>query len=386
MNAISFSNPNLFLKGVAEIVVTDPSTGNIVAYDNVASESAVNSSVNMGEIAGGLGNPVVMMLPDTARITGSLTSQAFSLEQRALAVGSTVEYNAIVPVCETISPSGSTLTVSMTPAKSYEQPETDEYAWCYVREHGSNDNDGTAYQLAIGTKQVVGFTPEGLSLYDVTYFTQSTGAKVLPIPATFNPAVISIRVKYAVYAKQNNSVSNGTLAGYLYCIVPRAQFSGDIGIAANQTTNATTAYDWTALSPDNPIMACSDCSGSVSNMAYYVYAPCGNQLAGVQSLILIGGNSQTVIANVGEIYQIPVKYYMDNSTVLQPNYSDLQYSYDGTTATASSPVTLPMGTLKADGTITFSDGTVTSPVDIVIRLAKPDGSILSTTLTLTVGP
>lgn len=322
MNAITLGDPNLFVKGMVEVVVTDPKTGNIIGYDNVSSESAVQTSVNMGEITGGFGNPLLMTIPDTTRITGTLTSQAFSLQQRALTSGGNISYNGTVSFCETITASGNTLTVTKQPVKAYGQPESDTQCWCYVRQHGVGTYVGTNFSVDPSTKQVSGFSAVSGQQYDVFYFISMLSAQVLTLPAAFNPTVATIRLKYGVYAKQNNSVSNGTLQGYLYFVVPRAQFTGDAGIGANQTTNSTTSYDWTALMPDSNMMECADCGDTDSDYAYYIYAPCGDVTSAIASLAVVGG---PLNVTAGVTAQIPLVCLMKNGEVITPQYSDFNY-------------------------------------------------------------
>lgn len=382
MNAITLGNPNLFVKGIVEAIITDPATGNIIGYDNVASESAITSTVNMGEITGGLGNPLVMNIPDTTRITGSLTSQAFSLEQRALASGGNISYNAIVPVCETITATNATLTVTQTPVKAYGQSASDTYGWCYVRPHGQQTYEGTNYGVDLTTKAVQNFVAVANSQYDVYYFVNMASAKVLPLSTSFNPTVASVRLKYAVYAKQNNSVSNGTLQGYLHFVVPYAQFTGDVGVNANQTTNGTTNYDWTAIAPDNGIMSCVDCGDGGSNLAYYVYVPCGDALQDVQALIVVGGGL-TVTEGYSGTYQIPVKYYMSNGDTIQPDYSKLTFSYPAFEDASSAPKEISgLGYLNENGEITMNTQTAGNyPIGITLYA---NGKELTTICTIIV--
>lgn len=368
MNAITLGNPNLFVKGMVQAIITDPTTGNIIGFDNVSSESAVTSSVNMGEITGGFGNPLLINIPDTTRITGTLTSQAFSLQQRALTSGGRLSYNGTASYCETITASGTALTVSKQPVKAYGQLASDTTCWCYVREHGTGAYVGTNYGVDPESKQVQGFSAVSGKMYDVFYFVSMASAQVLALPASFNPTVATISLKYGVYAKQNNSVSNGTLQGYLYFIVPRAQFTGDAGIGANQTTNSTTAYDWTAVMPDSNMMECSDCGVNDSDYAYYIYVPCSGEDVAVTGLAVPGGGLS--IAN-GATAQIPILLVMDDGSVVTPNYSDLYYQSAATSVVS----------VNDNGQVTGqSAGTAT----VDITMAKTDGTQLKTTATITV--
>lgn len=115
--SITFGDPALFVKGICEQIFFDPSTGNIVGYDNTATDGSVTISVNLSEIAGGMGNRLIGVLPDTARISGGYTSSAFSLETREKIMGGQIAYNAVVQVCETVTADeNGNLTVSRSPA------------------------------------------------------------------------------------------------------------------------------------------------------------------------------------------------------------------------------------------------------------------------------
>lgn len=368
MNAITLGNPNLFLKGLAEIIFTDPQTGNMIGYDNVGSDSAVTASVNLPEVVGGMGNPVVGIFPDTVRLSGTYTSQAFSLETRKLITGGTLAYNATVPVCETITAVGATLTVSRTPVKHYAQPESDTYCWCYVQPVGAANYPGTNYGVNPLNGEVQGFIAETGAQYNVFYFAKNASAQSLTIYDVYNPANIAVTIKFGVYAKQNNAVTGGTLQGWFYVFVPLAIPNGDAGVSANQTTNATTDYAWMAISKDNNGPSCSDCSGAGNPLAYYVFVPCGDSNEGVVDLVVPGGG---VTVAVGETVQLPVKYVMPDDTLVQPTYSDLTYQ-SAATATA---------TVSKAGVIT---GVAAGTTNVTATLTKGDGTTVETTAIVTV--
>ncbi|MBO5969766.1 MAG: hypothetical protein J6S14_14840, partial [Clostridia bacterium] len=103
MGTFLFGSPDYFVKGMAEQVITDPTTGNIVGYDRVPSEAATTTSFNLGAIEGGLHNALILNIPDTSRVSGTATSQAFSLEQRANIFGNDVQSAAVTPSVATIT-------------------------------------------------------------------------------------------------------------------------------------------------------------------------------------------------------------------------------------------------------------------------------------------
>lgn len=366
MTAIRLGDPNLFLKGLAEIIFTDPQTGNIVGFDNVGSDGAITSSVNLPEVAGGIGNPVVGVFPDTVRLTGTYTSQAFSLETRKLITGGTLAYNAKAPVCETIKASSTTLTVSRTPVKHYAQSESDEYCWCYVQPVGADNYPGTNYGVDPSSGAVQDFVAVVDQTYNVFYFAQNASAQELTIYDVYNPANVAVTIKFGVYAKQNNAVTGGTLQGWFYVYVPLAIPNGDAGVSANQTTNATTDYAWMAISQDSNGLSCFDCMGAGNPLAYYVYVPCGDANADVEALVVPGGG---VTVAVGADVQLPVKYVMPNDTVVQPTYTDLAYESAATaTATVSSAGVVhgaAAGSTTVTATLTKADGTTVSNTAVV---------------------
>lgn len=329
MEAIRLGDPNIFLKGIVEQVYYDPTTGNIIGYDNVATDGAIETSVNLQEITGGFGNPVVGIIPDSTRMTGTYTSAAFSLHTRKLISGGSLHFNGVAPVCETITASGTTLTVTKTPVKHYAQPASDTTAWCYVKPLGAANYQGTNYGVNMTNKRV-NYTAEPGQQYEVFYYVADASAQVLELPDMFNPSVVTISQKYGVYAKQNSTISNGTLQGYLYVIVPRAILNGNAGVGANQTANATTDGSWMALSPDQNMMVCEDCANSTKTFAYYVYVPCGGETAAVADIAVIGGG--ITVVEGGAAKQIPVVYVMPDGSTQTPTYTNLTYKITGGTA------------------------------------------------------
>lgn len=372
MNAMTLGNPNLFVKGMVEAKITDPTTGNIIGYDNVANESAITSSFNAGEVTGGVGNPVLINIPDSTRITGTLTSQAFSLRQRALMSGGVYsQANVSVPACKVYTADGTTLTIDTTPAlsRATEQPASDTYGWCYVRPHGSATFTAQNYGVNLSTGEVQNFEAEVGKQYDVFYYVVSNMAESLELPSSFNPVVASLSLKYCVYAKQNNSVTNGTLQGYLYFIVPKAQFTGDAGLSGNQTSNSTTDYGWTAVLPDQNVMDCTDCTSSSTGLAYYLYVPCSGGDANITDIYVVGGG---VSVAVGKDVQIPVKYYYaETGQSAVPTYANLDY-VSATPAKA---------TVSADG---LAHGVSAGSSVVTITYHKSNGETLNTTCTVTV--
>lgn len=366
--AFLFGDPRLFVMG-AELTMYDPATGNVVGYDNVGSDAAISYTFDFTEVVGGMQNQLVGLIPHTTRLTGSYTSQAFSLAHRALLSGGSLTYNAVAPVCETIKATATTLTVSKTPAKAQSQASTDTYAWCYVRPHDAATYEGVNYGVDISTKAVQNFTATVNDYYDVFYFTEWASAQQLALPAGANPSIVAVHQKWAVYSEQNGSRSQGTLQGYLYVVVPKAMLEGDAGIDGNQTSNSTTTYNWRALSgaeSNKPI--CADCDSSTADLAYYIYVPCGTALDAVVDMVVLGGDPTLTI---GTDEQLKIRLVMKDGSTVLPDYSTLAY-VSGTT-----------------GKVTVNDTGVLHPVSagssvITTTLTKSDSSTIVNKTTVTV--
>lgn len=367
MNAIVFGSPNLYVKGIAEQRMFD-GNGNLVGYAKVLSESAVTTAVNLQEVTGFNGS-LVGMIPDSARITGTYTNQAFSLEERALSTGGKISYLGVHMVCETITATTAELAVTGTPVRSLNQPATDLYGWCYVKPVGADTYMGTNYGVGLADKIVQNFVAVPGNEYEVYYFVENPSARMLSIPTAINPAIVSIEIKYAVYAMQNNNASQGTLYGYLYVCVPRAQLGGDGGgISGSQSAVANSTLTWTALPDGDNDLSCDTCGQAGGDGAYYVLVPCGGSTSEVKSLVVVGGG-MTVAANASAT--LPVKYLMPDNSVVQPNYSDMTYQ----------SAAVGTATVDANGVVT---GVAAGSTTVTATLTKADGKTLTATVNVTV--
>ena len=377
MTAITFGNPNLFVKGTVEITINDPATGNIVGYDNVLTDDATETSMNVGAVEGGLHNALILNIPDTTRLSGSVTSQAFSLEQRGHIFGASVSANGITPICETLTASSTSLTVSNVPAKAYGQNDSDTYGWCFVREHGATSWIGTNYNVNLTTKAIVDFTATSGKQYDVQYFIANASAKVLPIPTNFIPDVLSITLKYAVYAKSaDGSIAEGTLYGYLFEVIPRAQFTGNGGKSGSQTTVSTTDYSWTALKPDESASMpnCTSCANAAGNYGYFIFCPCGSNVQDVEYWSIVGGNVHTLPATTAfpVTWKIPLVYILKDGSIVDAPYTDFADSAESnyangafTLANASAQGQVTLASTKG---IKYSGGNLAFEDDKVVQL------------------
>lgn len=318
---IQLNNKYLYAKGTCNVIVTDPATGNIDFQSNKVQTSQLTTAVNMNELRAGLGNAIAIQLPSDSAVNLELTTADFSMTARAMQLGSSVTYNAAAPVCEVITANSDTLTLT----NSAVAPQGFSNAIAYV------DTGATAYEVN-SSKEVVGFTATASTKYKVYYWIANPSAQQVKAYSVFNPAVKHVTMQIAVYSTENTSASSqGSLVGWLYCIIPRMQFSAKADTDGSQTSNATTVLSGTALAydPDASEAICVDCG--LSELAYWVYVPNGDVTQDVDSLVVVGGGLALVIGNSA---QVPVRFLMKDGSLVVPDYSLMSYQ-SAAQATAS---------------------------------------------------
>ena len=359
---IQLNNKYLYAKGTCNVVVADPETGNIDYQSNKVQTSQLTTSVNMNEIRAGLGNSIAIQLPTDSAVNLELTAADFSMKSRAMQLGSSVTYNAAAPVCEVITATGATISVdaSATPVA----PQGFSKAICYVND-GTSDAS-TAYEIN-NSNQVVGFTATNGNTYRVYYWVANASAQQVTAYSVFAPAVKHVTIQIAVYSNQSaSSAQQSSLAGWLYCIVPRMQFSAKADTDGSQTGNVVSTLSGTALSydPDSTDVVCTDCG--LSELAYWVYVPNGDALQSVQSLAVIGGG---LSLSVGQTAQIPVRFLMEDGSLAVPDYSLMTYVSSSTTKATVSTSGVVTGVAAGSATITVTltaDNTKTATVPVTV--------------------
>lgn len=139
-----------------------------------------------------------------------------------------------------------------------------------------------------------------------------------------------------------------------------------LGINGSQTENATTSWTFSALAYDEADVTCAECAQDNSVLGYMVYAPCGDVAQAVKALVVIGGG--VTVAESGEA-QIPVRYVMDDDSLVQPTYTDLTYQSQaqGTATVNTSGVVEGVAAGSTTVTITVtSKPTVTAVCNVTV--------------------
>ena len=351
------NNPYLYLKGTCEVTIKRPSDGRIVFQSSKVATNNFTTSVDMGEIRAGLGNPIAIQLPSNSAVNLELTTADFSMQARAMQVGTEVAYNAIVPVCASVTASGATLSVEgANPVAAY----GDNAVYCYVNYAGAAD-PGKAYVMN-DDGSIEGFTASSGTTYNVLYYENRADSQYFAISSMIAPGVYTVSAQMAVFSTEGTNGGNrGSQVGWARYYIPRMQFGGDANTSGSQTDPATTTLSGTALSFEEAVEAgtCVDCT--FPNLAYMTYEPLtfnGNKA--IASLAVIGGN-MTIAVGSANARVIPVKYVMADQTLVQPAYSDLTITVaDTTKATVANGII----TGQAAGSTTMTIGLTDSTADV----------------------
>lgn len=372
----------LYAKGTMNVKLFDPSTDNMVYFSDKMSTSQLQSSINLGAINAGIGNPVVIQIPDTPNLTMNLTAADFSLAGRALSTGSDITYNAVVPVDEVVEATGTSLTVL--------QPPVAPLGGCNVV--CTVGNDGTSYTIDPTTRQVQNFTATAGQSYCVHYWTNNASSQQFAVETLMSPAVLRGFVIIPLYATDSaaSNKNSGSHVGNLYITIPRGQLSGDVSTEGSQTTPATTMMNLTALSYNEACEAGIQCGSSASpKLAYMVVELFGNPDQNATGLAIVGGNDIT--AQAGTPYTIPVKYEMNDGEIVTPNMSDLTFTNpDGGLYFTVSSLGVVTGTAAGTGEVVITSNynaqlTTTANVTVTGGATTPTANVSFELTTPTTG-
>lgn len=334
----SFKKTYKYMKGIYEAKFFDQNR-NLLYYDNKLTDANIASSVNMGEINAGIGNYTVIQLPDTAKISVTMTAADVDLRSRQLQTGGTMGYNGITDTVEILTATTTALTASATPVAPYGSNKVA----CYI------NGDGTVYELDPLTKQVKNFTATVGSRYTLRYYVAKAASEVLDIKALFSPVIGAMEIKMPVFeAPIGGSELVGTKCGYWHSIIPRFQFSGEMGVSGKQTEAASSSLTGTALGGDST----EDGVENVPSLIYMVYEPI-DPTAGVRDICVIGGGSVSVAVNKDTV--IPVRYVMADGGLSIPSYADLSFTSAAAPTASVSAAGLVHGVAAGDTEITIKN-------------------------------
>lgn len=350
---ITFTDPKLYVKGICSAQLADPVTGDIWFSSNKFTTGNITFSANTDPLRAGLGNPIAVIVESDPDITLNFTMADFSMAAKMAAVGGSVSYNAIVPICQTVTATGATLTLDVsgsTPAAPYGYSN----AICYVQTVGSASRlsvDGDAYTVDPLTGTISGFSATSGTQYKVWYYT----AKPTAIVGTVNSAMVGrvgmFTAQIAVYS--NTGASNqGTRVGWLYIHSLIKLLPEGANLTGDNSNYDTTVISGRAVSSDESVVSatCSDCG--TSDLMYYVYSPeSGTDV--ITGIVVLGG---VVTVPRNSTYQVQPYLIMGNDQLVPADLANCTFETDGefpagTTISASGLITAGSTGGSTSGTI-----------------------------------
>lgn len=307
----TFNPQYLFSKGIVYAEFFDPATDNLLGYSQYVTDYGLNGTMNSGDIEGGLGNQLIMCIPDTSRLEITARTADTALNNMALPLGAEVGGNGIIETVTGIAATGTALSLPNAVAPYGGQ----NGAIAYVLTSSGDDKaavqaaSGTAYQVSDGVIQ--GFTAVSGNTYCVKYFIRNSSAMELTIPALFAPKVVRAHFAVNCYSKNgSDEAMAGSLAKIRHYYFPYYFFTAGLQGSESQTTPGTVDLSGKALTYEE-YMANGMCAGGPKqNYGFIVDEIVGgsgdSSTAAVDGIYFIGlGDGLTGVVGTGTL---PVKY------------------------------------------------------------------------------
>lgn len=334
MSTYTFKPQALFTKGIAYAEFFDVNTNNLLGFSPYATDFGLNGSMNDGDVEGGIGNQLIISLPDTARLAVTCKTADSALNNLALPIGQDLAGYGVVETLTSVVASGTSLALANAVA-----PYGTSDVICYVLT--SNGSDKAAVEAASGVAHIVsggtiqGFTAVNGNTYCVKYFINNSSADKLTIPAMFQPKVVRAHFAVNVYAQNGSGdAMSGTLVKIRHYYFPRYQFNAPLQITESQTTPGTTDLSGRCLSYDQAIEA-GVCASNAAAYGFIVDEIVGSNTstAKVEGIYFIGLGSNYSMVN-GASLTVPVKYAVNGVLTDISDLTQVTFT-SGTTATAN---------------------------------------------------
>lgn len=353
---ITFTDKRLYAKGICSAQLQDPSTGEVLSQSDKFASGNIQFSANTDPLRAGLGNGIATIIASDSDTQVNFTRADFDMMTKMMAVGGTVSYNAVSPVCQTVEATGAALKADVSklvPVAQYGYSSI----FCYVQEVGTASSysvGGVPYPIDPTTGNITGFTAENGKSYKVWYFAKKPAAQVGIVNGAFNGRIVHFTAQIAVY--QNVSGKNkGTRWGWAYLIVPRLYLNPEgANTTGDQSNYDTTTITGRAINEDAEVISAEcDACGGMGTSAYMVLVP-DEESDEVAGIAVIGG-----VVSVAASGTAPVnaKLVMKNGELVTPSPASLlKYTVNAGTATGTTVSTdgiVTAGSTQGTGSITI---------------------------------
>lgn len=354
-----FNQKYLYVKFTKEVTISNPATGEVWYYSDKPTDSAVNTSINLGEIRAGISNPIVAIIPSDTNVTVDITAADFNLAMRAYQSGGKHGYGAPTLVCVDVTASGTTLTIPETAGTPVAGQGFDS-AFAYVQVIGAASSvagDGTPYAID-GSGNITGFTATASTKYKIWFWVNKATTEYATLTSKFDPAIVNCRLVQPVFANESGTPSKtDTQVGNLITIIPYLKLGGNAGVQGSSSNNSTTSVSGTAISYDDAVVeeGCSGCGEVGSDLAYYLYVPCDDS-GMIDGLVFVGGSITVAKSSTTQLQP----YLVVNGSLVKPDPAFMTYTVSTalTGVSVSNAGVLTAGTTSgnAEVTATYSEG------------------------------
>lgn len=318
----TFKPQALFTKGIAYAEFFDVNNNNLLGYSPFVTDFGLNGSMNEGDVEGGIGNQLIISLPDTSRLEVTATTADSALNNMALTIGAQLGGNGVIETMTGVVATGTSLSLANAVA-----PYGADAPICYVLTSSGADKaaveagSGQAYPVVSGTIQ--GFTAVSGNTYCVKYFMRNSSAEELTIPALFQPAVVRAHFAVNVYSQKGADAMTGSLVKIRHYYFPRYQFNQALQVTESQTTPGTTNLGGRCLTYQQALEA-GVCASENNNAYGFIvdeYVGAGDSSTALVDGIFIIGLGEELGLTPGQTMTIPVKYSVNG---VLTDISDMQ--------------------------------------------------------------
>lgn len=331
----TFKPQALFTKGIAYAEFFDVNNNNLLGFSPFVTDFGLNGSMNDGDVEGGIGNQLIISLPDTSRLEVTATTADSALNNMALTIGAQLGGNGIIETMTAIvAGAGGTLTIQNAVA-----PYGADKAICYVLTSTGSDKaaveagSGRACEIDSSTG-VIDFEGQADQTYCVKYFVRNSSADELTIPALFQPAVVRAHFAVNVYSQKGGDAMTGSLVKIRHYYFPRYQFNQPLQVTESQTTPGTTNLSGRCLTYQQALESgvCSDANNAAYGFIVDEYVGSGDaSTSGVQGIYFVGGGVLNLAT--GASVTVPVKYDVNGVLTDISDMGQVTFSVTGNVGT-----------------------------------------------------
>lgn len=335
----TFKPQALFTKGIAYGEFFDVNNNNLLGFSPFVTDFGLNGSMNDGDVEGGIGNQLIISLPDTSRLEVTATTADSALNNMALTIGAQLGGNGIIETMTAIvAGADGTLTIQNAVA-----PYGADKAICYVLTSTGTDKatveagSGQAYEIDPSSGGI-DFEGQANQTYCVKYFVRNSSADELTIPALFQPAVVRAHFAVNVYSQKGGDAMTGSLVKIRHYYFPRYQFNQPLQVTESQTTPGTTNLSGRCLTYQQALESgvCSDANNAAYGFIVDEYVGSGDaSTSGVQGIYFVGTGAVLALAT-GQTISLPVKYSVNGVLTDITDMSQVSFAVTNTTGNIGS--------------------------------------------------